>query len=267
MPDILIGGVRLHYDIHGDGPETIVFVHGLMLASESWEAQVASFSATHRVVTFDLRGQGRSAHISAGLDLDNLAADTVELIRALRLGPCHLVGFSMGTFVAMRVAARRPELVRTVTLIGPSAEAEEPENLPRYRLLIALVKLFGPRPFTGPLMKILFGDTFLNDARRRPEAEHWRAYLRRLPKDLHRAAAASAGRRAITGELGNISAPTLIVSGEEDRPISPDKARAVHAAIAGSRFEAIPATGHAVMIERPDRFNALLEAFITRRLP
>lgn len=267
MPDILIGGVRLHYDIHGDGPETIVFVHGLMLASESWEAQVASFSATHRVVTFDLRGQGRSAHISAGLDLDNLAADTVELIRALRLGPCHLVGFSMGTFVAMRVAARRPELVRTLTLIGPSAEAEEPENLPRYRLLIALVKLFGPRPFTGPLMKILFGDTFLNDARRSPEAEHWRAYLRRLPKDLHRAAAASAGRRAITGELGNISAPTLIVSGEEDRPISPDKARAVHAAIAGSRFEAIPATGHAVMIERPDRFNALLEAFITRRLP
>lgn len=262
MPDILIGGVRLHYDIHGDGPETIVFVHGLMLASESWEAQVAAFSATHRVVTFDLRGQGRSAHVAAGLDLDNLAADAVELIRALRLGPVHLVGFSMGAFVAMRVAARRPELVRTLTLIGPSAEAEEPENLPRYRLLIALVKLFGPGPFTAPLMKILFGDTFLTNPARKTEADRWRTYLRRLPKALHRAAAASAGRRAVTHELQAITAPTLIVSGEEDRPISPAKARAVHAAIAGSRFEAIRATGHAVMIERPHEFNALLEGFL-----
>lgn len=265
MPDIMIGGVRLHYDIHGEGPETLVFIHGLMLASESWEAQVAHFADRYRVITFDLRGQGRSAHVAAGLDLDNLAADAVELIQVLKAGPCHVVGFSMGTFVAMRVAARRPKLIRTLTLIGPSAEAEEPENLPRYRLLIALVKLFGPRPFTSPLMKILFGDTFRNYATRRPEAERWRAYLRRLPKDLHRAAAASAGRRAITGELGNITAPTLIVSGEEDRPISPAKARAVQAGIPSSRFVAVPDTGHAVMIERPDRFNALLEDFIAER--
>lgn len=149
-----------------------------MLASESWEAQVAHFSTSHRVVTFDLRGQGRSEHAESGLDLDNLAADAIELIWTLGLGPCHLVGFSMGTFVALRVAARRPELVRTLTLIGPSAEAEEPSNLPRYRLLIALVT--------------------------------------------------------------------------------------VHAAIADSRFVAVPDTGHAVMIERPETFNALLESQIGR---
>ncbi len=263
MPDIRIGGIRLHYDIHGDGPETIVFVHGLMLASESWEAQVAHFSARYRVVTFDLRGQGRSDKVRAGLDLDNLAVDAVELMRTLNLAPCHLVGFSMGTFVAMRVAARRPELIRTLTLIGPSAEAEEPANLPRYRLLIALVTLFGPAPFTGPLMKILFGDTFLADRTRRAEADRWRGYLRRLPRSLARAAAASAARRGIEPELARIRAPTLIVSGEEDRPISPTRARAVHAAIAGSRFVAVPATGHAVMIEQAARFNALLEDWLT----
>lgn len=264
MPDIRIGGTRLHFNIHGSGSETIVFVHGLMLASESWEAQVAHFSTSHRVVTFDLRGQGRSEHVESGLDLDNLAADAIELIWTLGLGPCHLVGFSMGTFVAMRVAARRPELVRTLTLIGPSAEAEEPSNLPRYRLLIALVTVFGPAPFTRPLMKILFGDTFLKDRSRRPEAARWRAYLRRLPRALARAAAASAARRGIEQELVHITAPTLIVSGEEDRPISPARARAVHAAIAGSRFVAVPDTGHAVMIERPETFNALLESQIGR---
>lgn len=261
MPDTLIGGVRLHYDIHGDGPETLVFVHGLMLASESWEAQVAHFAPRYRVITFDLRGQGRSAHVAAGLDLDNLAADLAELIRHLKAEPCHLVGFSMGAFVALRVAARRPDLVRSLTLIGPSAEAEEPANLPRYALLIRLVKLFGPRPFVRPLLKILFGDSFLADPDRQTERARWTAYLRRLPRDLHRAAAASAARRSIAHELPAITAPTLVVSGAEDRPVSPAKARAVADAV-GARFVTVPATGHAVMIEQPALFNAALQAFV-----
>jgi pimeloyl-ACP methyl ester carboxylesterase len=68
---------------------------------------------------------------------------------------------------------------------------------------------------------------------------------------------------AMTGELAQIVAPTLIVSGEEDRPISPARARAVHQAIAGSQFEAFPRTGHAVMIERAEAFNARLKVFLT----
>lgn len=262
MPDINIGGVRLHYDIHGEGPRTLVFIHGLMLASESWHHQVAAFSDRYRVLTFDLRGQGRSVGIEAGLDLDNLAADAVELIRKLCPEPVDLVGFSMGTFVAMRVAARRPGLVRSLTLIGPSAEAEEPENLPRYRLLIRLVTLFGPGLFVRPMMRILFGDTFLTDPGRRAERDHWQACLRRLPRSLARAAAASAARRRIVHELEAIVAPTLIVSGEEDRPISPAQARRVHAGIQGSRFVALPDTGHAVMLERPETFNRLLDDFL-----
>jgi pimeloyl-ACP methyl ester carboxylesterase len=265
MPTLALNGARLHYDLHGDGPETLVFIHGLMLASGSWHHQVEAFADRYRVLTFDLRGQGRSEMTPDGLDLDNLAADAAALIGALVEGPCHLVGFSMGSFVAMRVAARRPELVRTLTLIGPSAEAEEAENLPRYALLIRLVTLFGPGLVIGPLMKILFGDTFLKDPAARPVRAHWRRYLRRLPRSLARAAAASAGRAAITGELASITAPTLVVSGTEDRPVSPAKAQAVADGIDGARFVAIQATGHAVMLERPGAFNRLLADFLEDR--
>ena len=162
----------------------------------------------------------------------------------------------------MRVAARRPGLVRSLTLIGPSAEAEEPENLPRYQLLIKLVSLFGPGPFVRPMMRILFGDTFLEDPGKRAERDRWKACLRRLPRSLARAAAASAARRRIVHELEAILAPTLIVSGEEDRPISPAQARRVHAGIRESRFVALPDTGHAVMLERPETFNRLLAEFL-----
>ncbi|AQR60346.1 hypothetical protein BZG35_00750 [Brevundimonas sp. LM2] len=262
MPDILIGGVRLHYDESGRGPETLVFVHGLMLASESWAGQVAAFSDRYRIVTFDLCGQGRSAHVRAGLDLDNLAADVAELIQSLDAGACHLVGFSMGAFIALRVAARRPDLLRSLVLIGPSAEAEAPRKMPAYRVLIAGVTLFGPRPFVRPLLNILFGPSFLKDPARAGERRHWKRYLERLPRSLAHAARASAHRRSIIHELSAITAPVLVVSGTEDRPVPPATARAVADAIQGARFLPVPDTGHAVMLERPALFNSALDRFL-----
>lgn len=262
MPTLQVNGAELHYEDVGSGPRTLVFIHGLMLASESFAAQREAFRNTHRVITFDLRGQGRSEKTRTGLDLDTLTADTAELIERLRCGPCHVVGFSMGSFVAMRLAARHPALVRTLTLIGPSADAEEPENLPRYARLIQFVRWFGPRLVAPRLMKILFGDTYLQSPAVAAERARWLADLQALPRSLHRAAAASAGRRAITAELASILAPTLVISGEEDRPVRPARARAVHLGIAGSRFQSFPQTGHAVMLERPQAFNDCLRPFV-----
>jgi 3-oxoadipate enol-lactonase len=258
MPHILIRKALLHYTVTGTGPQTIVFVHGLMLASPSWHHQVAHLSQTHRVITFDLRGQAASQKTREGLDLDSLAEDTARLIEALAPEGAHVVGFSMGSFVAMRVAARNPGLVHTLTLIGPSGEAEAPENRWRYKALIGLVSVFGPRIALGPMMKILFGDSFLADPARTPVLDHWRGYLRALPRSLARAAAASARRGAITGELAAISAPTLAISGSEDRPISPAHARRVADAIPGAVFLPVEGAGHAVMLERPDLVNAAL---------
>lgn len=258
MPDIAINQARIHYEITGDGPQTIVFIHGLLLASESWEKQRDFFSRTHRVVTFDLRGQGRSEHTRERLDLDSLAEDTIALIEALDLGSCHIVGFSMGAFIALRIAARRPDLVRTQMLIGASADAEERSNAPRYALMIALVTAFGPRPIAGRLMRILFGDTFLADPARKAEQDRWRRIVTSLPRSTARAARASASRGAIWNELPAIVAPTLVISGIEDRPVRPHQGKAVADAIDGAVFVSVPGTGHAVMIERPELCNSLL---------
>jgi 3-oxoadipate enol-lactonase len=262
VPTLIINDAELHYDDTGPGPETIVFIHGLMLASESYAAQREAFRDRYRVITFDLRGQGRSEKTAERLDLDSLAEDTVALVARLGLHKVHLVGFSMGSFIAMRVAARHPGLVRSLTLIGPSADAEEPQNLPRYARLIRFVRWFGPRWIAPQLMRILFGDTYLQAAESADERERWLRYLKALPRELHRAAAASASRHAITGELSSIVAPTLVVSGEEDRPISPQRAFSVHERIAGSTFVAFARTGHAVMIERADEFNQRFGAFV-----
>lgn len=266
MPHILIRKAFLHYTVTGTGPETIVLVHGLMLASPSWHHQVAQLSRTHRVITFDLRGQGDSQKTRVGLDLDSLAEDTARLIEVLAPDGTHLAGFSMGSFVAMRVAARHPHLVQSLTLIGPSGEAEAPENRWRYTALIGLVTLLGPRVAVGPMMKILFGDSFLADPAQKPVRDHWLRYLRALPRSLARAAAASAGRGAIMDELAAITAPTLVISGSEDRPISPAQARRVAEAIPGAVFLPVEGAGHAVMLERPDLVTAALAMQMAPRL-
>jgi pimeloyl-ACP methyl ester carboxylesterase len=264
MSLVHVNGADLFASDSGGNGQAILFIHGLMLASDSWGEQVPRFAATHRVITCDLRGQGRSEKARDGLGLKSLAKDAAVLIEKLGIARVHVVAFSMGTFVAMRLAAHRPELVRSLTLIGPSADAEEPSNLPRYRALIGLVRLFGTRVVTGPLMKILFGKTWLADPSVRARRSHWRAVVASLPRSLHRAAAASARRQAITGLLPAISARTLVVSGSEHRPISPERAHRVHLGIAGSSFVSVPQTGHAVMIERAETFNGLLAAFLAQ---
>jgi 3-oxoadipate enol-lactonase len=248
-------------DTGGDQPG-ILFIHGLMLASESWEAQVAQFRRTHRVVTYDLRGQGHSEKTLDRLDLDSLTEDAASLIEKLRIGRVHIVAFSMGSFIAIRLAARRPDLIRSLTMIGPSADAEDPSKLRLYNALIKFVRVFGARAFAGPMTKILFGKSFLADPTVKAERDRWRKVVRDLPRNLHRAATASAHRNAIWNLLPAINAPTLIVSGEEDRPIPTNQARKVHQEIIGSLFISVPGTGHAVMIEKTAAFNTMLANFL-----
>ncbi|OYW46873.1 MAG: hypothetical protein B7Z08_01565 [Sphingomonadales bacterium 32-68-7] len=263
MPDIAIRGARLHYEETGTGPETILFIHGLMLASESWQAQIDHFAGTHRVLSFDLRGQGRSEHTCDSLGLDSLAEDAAELVRRLAPEGCHVVGFSMGAFIALRLAARHPGLVRSLTLIGVSAEAESWRKMPAYAAMIALVSVAGVGPVAPRMMQILFGRSILADPARADLIARWRAVVDALPKSIVRAAAASALRRSVRDEIGGITVPVLIVAGEEDQPVPLRHPLAVAAAIPGAELERLPGAGHAVMIEQPDWFNARLRRFLT----
>lgn len=262
MPDITIRGARLHFEETGTGPETILFIHGLMLANESWEMQVAHFAKTHRVITYDLRGQGRSEHTRGGLGLDSLAEDAAELLSLLAPDGAHVVGFSMGAFIALRLGARHPALVRSLTLIGVSADAESWGKMPSYAAMIALVSVAGVGPVAPRMMQILFGRSILADPARAALIARWRAVVDDLPRSIVRAAAASALRGSVLAEIGRITAPTLIVAGEEDHPVPLHHQRAVAAAISGAQIEVVPVTGHAVMIERPDWFNDRLARFL-----
>jgi pimeloyl-ACP methyl ester carboxylesterase len=260
MPHLRVNGAELHYESAGSGPETVVFSHGLLWSGEMFRAQVRHLSSRYRVVTYDHRGQGRSETTPAGYDMDNLAVDAAGLLEAVGAVPCHFAGLSMGGFVAMRLAARRPELLRSCILLETSAGTEAQAG--RFRLLNWAVRLVGARPLVGQVMPILFGRSFLADPARAAERAEWAGRLAALPRSVHRAVAGVIERRAIFDELPRIRVPTLILVGEEDAPTPPAMAEVIRDAVPGSRLVQIPRAGHTSTVENPGAVNAALDAFL-----
>jgi len=263
VPLLACNGAQLFYESTGEGPETIVFAHGLLWSGEMYAAQVAEFSKRYRCITFDFRGQGKTPVTAGGYDMDALADDAVALLEALGTGPVHFAGLSMGGFVAMRAAARRPDLVRSLILLETSAEPEPRENIGRYKLLGFVGRWLGYNLVASQVMPIMFGLTFLRDPARARERDAWRARL--IANDrvgIERALAGVIGRQSIDTQLGAISAPTLVIVGDEDVATPRAKAERIRDGIPGAKLVVIPHAGHSSTIEEPVAVNAAIAAFL-----
>jgi 3-oxoadipate enol-lactonase len=266
MPTLQVNGATLWYEEHGSGLETVVFAHGLLWSGRMFDAQVAELADRFRCVTFDFRGQGRSEVTAGGYDMETLSDDAAALIETLGCAPCHFVGLSMGGFIGMRLAARRPELVRSLVLMETSADPEPAENVPRYRLLGGIVGVLGKpgmRLVMPRVMRIMFSRTFLQDPGREADRRVWRERgMANHPRGIVRALGGVIERQPIYGELGKIAVPTLVVVGDEDVATVPAKAERIAAAIPGARLVVIPGAGHTSSVEQPDLVNAALEGFL-----
>jgi 3-oxoadipate enol-lactonase len=264
MPKIRVNGVELYYeDTGGIGKEVIVFSHGLLLNCRMFDAQVAALSSRFRCVVYDHRGQGQSEVTASGYDMETVYEDAAQLLRALDAVPCHFVGVSMGGFVGIRLAARQPQLLQSLTLIETSADREPDYNVPRYKLLNQAFRWVGPRWVMQPTMNILFGQKFLNDPARAAQREEIKRQLAALDGvSTPRAVMGVINRHAVYEELGNIHLPTLIMVGDQDIATMPEKSKRIATKIPNSKLAVIPGAGHSSTIEEPEMVNKLLELFL-----
>ena len=264
MPHLDVNGAHMHYTIDGEGPETIVCSHGLLFSGAMFNDQVAYLKDRYRCVTFDHRGQGGSGVTADGYDMDTLTADAIGLIEALDLAPCHFAGLSMGGFVAMRMAIRRPDLMRSMILIETTADAEPEENKGRYAMLNFVARWFGFRLVINKVMPIMFSQSFMTDPARAEARKYWAGRLCANHRiGITRAVKGVITRDGVYEQLDRIDLPTLIIVGEEDVATVPAKSDRMHAMIAGSRLVRVPRAGHSSTIEEPAAVNAAIDAFLT----
>jgi pimeloyl-ACP methyl ester carboxylesterase len=217
----------------------------------------------YRCVAFDFRGQGQSEVPRSGYDMETLYEDAVALIEQLGCAPCHFLGLSMGGFIGLRLAARHPELLRSLILLETSADPEPSEHAAKYRQFAFVARWFGLGLVVDRVMPVMFGRSFLTDPARALERREWRQRMsgnHRL--GITRATTGVITRKGIESEIDKITVPTLILVGDEDVAVPPPHSHRLHEHIAGSRLEIIPRAGHTSTVEEPTAVNVAITNFL-----
>lgn len=266
MPFITVNDARIYYEEHGQGDETIVFGHSMLFNLRMFDDQVDVLKSNYRCVLFDFKGQGKSEVAPSGYDLDSLTIDTVELIKALNCNPCHFVGFSMGGMVAMRLAIRHPELIKSLILIDTTSEPDPSAGHFRNKLMLWVAKYLGLGPIAGKVISMFFGPSFLKDHKRKNLRTIWKNHF--LSNDrtgLVRAVKGVLSRKEITTKLNRIQVPTIILWGDHDFLTDRKQADIMHKNIDKSILKIVPRAGHMSPVEEPAIVNEMIIDFLKHK--
>jgi pimeloyl-ACP methyl ester carboxylesterase len=259
-------GQELYYELHGQGPP-LVLVMGIGYDSSLWTlAQVPVLSTQFQVILVDNRDAGRSSKAIQPYTIADMADDLAGLLDALGIQRSHLLGLSMGGMIAQEFALQHSDRLDRLVLAGtgaaPARSAVDPIQIWSW------VKANDPtgEVFGGQQFVSLFSTAFLRDH----EAVRDTAEL--LASNPYPMTPEAYGRQAdayrqfdALDRLAAITAPTLVVVGEQDLLTPPWIAREVAEAIPGARFEVIRGDGssHVVPIECPEEFNRLVSDFLS----
>lgn len=251
------GGVEVFACQEGHG-EPLLLIHGLGMSSRLWEKQFPAFSPHFRTVAADLRGFGQSSrprHAGA-YDIEVLASDMAVVMRHLEMDCCHVLGTSMGGFVAQALALAEPERCRSLILCHTAPQMEIPQEVLEQRIEAlgtlsmreygALVAEQALAPGTDhALVGWLIDMVAQNDKE---------AYLQVLTEGLR--------DFNVREQLHRIAVPTLIIAGQHDRVLPPSGARQLAGLIANAQLVEIGGVGHIGYAEKPSEFNHAVLNFL-----
>jgi pimeloyl-ACP methyl ester carboxylesterase len=247
-----------YWDDGGDRPP-VMLIHGVGADGTSWEQIAAALSPGFRVMWLDLRGHGRSGHISGALTLDDFVRDVVDVLDACGVPAAHIVGFSLGGMIAQGMGLNYAERVLRLVLLSAVA-GRTAEERQRVQARLSILREQGIAAITGAAQERWFTPAFIA---RNPDLVKRR--MRQL-KTNHAPSYAAAYTVFSTSDLGDrlhaIHAPTLIATGEHDVGSNTRMARFMLEQIAGSRLEILSGLRHSILVEAPDLVTRLVTSFL-----
>jgi len=227
----------------------------------AWFRQVPAFARHFHTITFDARGE---RDLKGGVA--ELAADAVAILEHLRVKKAHVLGTSLGGFVAQELALLRPDLVDRLVLVCTSYGRGGPETISPWALadMIGLPSLNAERAVRQGL------EAATSDAYRAGHSEEFEQLVRWRLADSPSLSAYYGQMRAgarfdVSRDVGRITSPTLVIHGAEDRYVPAANAAALAEAIPGSRLRVLDDAGHLVFIERYADVNREVVTFLKSR--
>jgi 3-oxoadipate enol-lactonase len=265
-PSIMaLDGRKLAFDeVSPPNPKgTILLLTGLGSKRLGWMRQLEDFGREYRTIALDHRDTGDSDEVEALYTVADLADDAASLLCALGVERAHVVGISLGGYVALQLALRHPEQLDKLVLVSTSAggRAHAPAS-PEIAMLLA------------PVPSLEIGERAIRNYSRIMAAQ----YVQEHPDELERIAAvaryrpmsaAGYGRQlqaALTHDvvdaLHQISAPTLVIHGDSDPLVPPANGAYLAQHIPGARHIVYPGVGHVPIVEHAEQFNRDVLAFL-----
>ncbi len=256
-----VNGVNLAYATAGAG-YPVLFITGLSYGGWFWEQQVPAFADRFRVLTFDNRGSGQSDKPDLAYTAAMLADDTVGLMRGLGMTRAHIIGHSMGGFVAQELALRYPQQVDHLVLAATHFGGPNAVPIPREALAVILNREGDAETLYRRGIAVATAPDFaaahpavIDDIVRRRLADAQPAYA------YQRQAGVSLAFRA-EDRLGDIKAPTLILAGERDLVVPPANAALMAKKLPHAQRLIFQGAGHLFPLEQPERFNDVVLRFL-----
>jgi 3-oxoadipate enol-lactonase len=254
MPTAAVNGIDITYaDSGGDGP-AVLLSHGYLMDHTMFDHQVDALAPEFRVITWDERGFGATPAPGPFSYWDS-AADALGLLDHLGVGQAVLGGMSQGGFLSLRAALLAPQRVRALVLLDTQAGVEDPAALESYRQMEAIWLEQGPAPVQELVASVILGPGQWDD---------WYATWAGLDADgLTRAMQCLSDRDDITGRLGEISCPALVVHGTSDAAIPMSRARELRDGLGGpAQLVEIDGGTHAANLTHFAEVNAAILPFL-----
>jgi len=262
MPVTITENTSIDYDIDGKGP-SLLLIGGLGFGRWGFFKQVPAFSRHFRTITFDVRGERR---LEKGVS--DLVEDVVALLDHLGIRKAHVLGTSLGGFVAQELALMRPDLVDRLVLVCTSYGGRGPESMSPQ----ALADMLGWSSFSpeGALRRGL--ETATSEAYRAEHEDEFEQIVRWRLADSPSEAAYYEQARAgagfdLSSDVGHITSPTLVIHGAEDRYVPVANAAALAGAIPDAKLRVLDDAGHLVFVERFADVNREVVSFLKPRKP
>jgi len=260
MPTIPVNGTELYYELHGpEDAEVLVLSNGVLMSTASWGLQTPVLAKHYRVVLYDCRGMWKSAHPKGPYTMELHADDLAALLDALHIETAHIAGISYGAEVSMAFALKYPQRARTLFL-SSAVSGSDPVLRAFIGTWAAAARSRDPQRLFDVSYMLNFSDAYL--AANRAAIEGAASRYAQLDMDAVLELLDCFDRLDITSELHRITARTLVLVGENDI-LKPRKySERIAGEIPGADLVVAPGAGHAICLEKPALFNAILLGFL-----
>jgi len=255
--------VIISYDDSSPNTETLalVLIHGFAYNKKMWDEQRTLLSKNHRVITYDIRGHGKTTSGYKDYTMELLADDLKHLIDHLNLKNFILGGFSMGGYIALAFCRKYKTPFKKLILMNTKHTADSEETKENRQVLAQRVESNGVESVSSILInRMLTKETLKTHPEIKIRGQ--RMILEASAKGIASSSRAMGKRKDSTSVLSTITVPTLIIVGDEDRVTPVVFSEEMHSLIPNSVLEIIPNAGHLSNLDNPTAFTKALINFL-----